>query len=292
MQRRAAAVSVAVFLVLAAGAYGMIGAAEEPDINVEGEHTLSSGGSFTAGGTTYEISSFNASGQATFQWVNESARLTASLENNTTVAYQPDENLVIPNSSAPGEAYTVLIANVSAPQNFTLREVQNVTQILADDPDVEDRIYRSDGTKFVRYVANDSLRELDAYLPSQNEVAIDLGSTLNYRGTGSGNTTPPVNATNVSAIAPGSATLSWIGPTTLTAEVSQGGNVTLDQTYLAHFETAEEQVVLSTDFEQYEDEVATQEYYHERRAGLWGVVLLSGMTAVLLLGMAYLPSRY
>ena len=64
-----------------------------------------------------------------------------------------------------------------------------------------------------------------------------------------------------------------------------------DEEFFAHFESGEE-VVLSADIgvlNQYEFD--TQQY-DTHTNGLWGVTILSGIVAILLIGIGYMPSRY
>ena len=77
-----------------------------------------------------------------------------------------------------------------------------------------------------------------------------------------------------------------------TVQLEHRSNVTLQgTTYLAFFPN-NETVYLTQDFESYQEDVNRIEQFHEHVSGLWGVSILSGLAAVLLLGLAYLPSRY
>lgn len=61
MQRRAAAVSVAFFLVVSAASYALIATAEEPTVDFEDpEYSLQEGDSFTAGGQEYTVTAIEA----------------------------------------------------------------------------------------------------------------------------------------------------------------------------------------------------------------------------------------
>jgi len=82
----------------------------------------------------------------------------------------------------------------------------------------------------------------------------------------------------------------WTAPRTNAVEVAEGENVTLNgQQFVVHFEG--DSVVLSTQVEKYQRDLARQDYFHERQNGLWGVTLLSGIAAVFIVGLAYLPVR-
>ena len=268
MQRRAAAVSAVVLLLITAGSYAYIGMAEEPTVSVEGDHTLSAGDSLEAGETTYNVSSLS-DGRVTFAWTEEAATYTETWAHNTTVEYR-------------GETFVVDIPNESAPTTFMLVEDLNVSGILASDPEVEDETVMIEGEEQVVYAEDDTSQPLSEYLRDPGTVQFEQGEHFDYLG----------NETNVSSVTADAATLTWTAPRDKSVSASEGANVTLgDTTYLAHFPSGSE-VILSTNFEEYQHEVEQGQYFTERVNGLWGVSILSGLTAILLLGLAYLPSRY
>ena len=90
------------------------------------------------------------------------------------------------------------------------------------------------------------------------------------------------------------ATIEWQNESgaTQSKTVSQHANVTLSgQTFFAHFESGEE-VVISSNFETLRQYNTETDQFHEHTNGLWGVSILTGLVGMLLIGMAYLPSRY
>ena len=120
-----------------------------------------------------------------------------------------------------------------------------------------------------------------AYGPAETRT-LAAGDTFDYRG----------NATTVATVTDGAATLEWTAPAARSEEVSEGDTVDLaGDTYVAHFSNPRT-LVLDSDLEAYEAELAVQDTYDERINGLWGVSLLSTIAVVLLLGLSYLPSRY
>jgi len=267
MQRRAAAVSVAVLLLLSAGSYAAIGFVEEPTVSVDGPHELRAGDSFTGtDGQTY-VASAAGDGSATFAWTVQSSTYTAEWANGSEVTYDNGTWVV----DIPGES----------PEQFTLREVQDVAAILAADDAVANETVSIDGTPHVDYLENDSYVPLAEYLPAKETVTVDAGATFQYAG----------NETTVTDLTADAATLTWTAPRQMTAEAEDGGNVTLDRQYLAHF-PGDGSVVLTTNFAAYQEEVDRANYFNERVNGLWAVSILTGLTAILLVGMAYLPSRY
>ena len=139
MQRRAAAVYAAFFLVLAAGAYGVLGFAQAPAVTVDDpDYTLGSGDTLTADGRTYTVGSVqpgtnegNDLRSVDLTWVNESARYTASIENDSTVSpvvvqWPGQENrqgTVLTNGSTQtidGTDYQVVVAAGDPPTEFAL----------------------------------------------------------------------------------------------------------------------------------------------------------------------------
>jgi hypothetical protein len=87
-------------------------------------------------------------------------------------------------------------------------------------------------------------------------------------------------------------TLAWNAPKTSTVEVSNRANVTLNgQQYFAYFPD-NSTMVLESDYGVYQEQTEEIDTYHQHVNGLWGVSIVSFTTAILLLGMAYMPSRY
>jgi hypothetical protein len=266
MQRRAAAVSVAVFLLLAAGAYSVIGAAQQPELDLEDpDYSVSANDTVTASGTTYSFTEVGSS-SATATWTNESARYTEVWEQNDTVVYEEDN-------------YTVVVPNQTDPVEFELREVQTV-----DRPTVEEN-----GTTYV-IVEEDGERTLverDEYLDDPTVYRFREGDRIERPDND--------NETRVASVTNASVTLEWFAPRTNELGFSEGENTTLGDTpYLAHFEQRGGEAVLelTTDYQDYRSDVDARQAFHQRMNGLWGVAILSGLAAALLTMLAFLPSRY
>lgn len=209
---------------------------------------------------------------ATLEWTNESALHTATLENGSSVTYE-------------NTAYTVVVANGSNASTFTLLEEQNVSAILASDQDVKNSLATQNDTEYVVYRSNDSLGPaLSEYLPEPETREFETGDTYQYEG----------NATTVAEVTSSGVTLEWTGPMSRSAELQEGANVTLagGDRYFAHFPSDQEVQLVPID--QYDDYVATQNertYFDERINGLWGIVIIGGTAAFLVIAGAYLPKR-
>lgn len=284
MQRRAAAAYFAFFLVVSVAAYAYIGVAESqrPEVTLEGE-ALENDSTLTVDGTTYTVSNIHLSGggghgggggsmAADLSWTNDSSRYTATVEADST-------------TTVDGTPYVVTVDNESG--TATLTEEQNVTQLLIEDPEVENSLATQNGTEYVVYREDDSLQPVSEWLPEPETRTYSVGDSFAYQ-TGDG-----TQETTVASVTESVMTVEWFAPEDKTMELSEGGNVTLQgQQYFAHFPDEESVKLVSTDqYGTYQATLDDQDYFHERKNGLWGVSILSGVAAVLMLGMAYLPNR-
>jgi sorbitol-specific phosphotransferase system component IIA len=274
MQRRAAAVSAAIFLLLAVGAYGVLGMSSQPSVETETTAELQNGDSLELGGTTYNVTG-TSGGEVTFEWYNASARYSETLTNNSTTTFDGDAAQTSWDDT--NLTYRVLVEQGEEPTSVTLREVQEVS---------EPTITRN-GTVFVVVDRDDDGTDevipRDEYLPAPRTATFELGDELDYAG----------NTTDISSITAEEVVLTWTGPKTMSKSVSDGNTITLGGAeYIGYFPEGSNQAILTQDEEGYEDSLDRQDYWSERMRGLWGVVVLGLVGGLSLIGMAYLPSRY
>jgi len=283
MQRRAAAAYFLFFLVVSVAAYAFIGVAEsqQPEVQLDGPE-LTNGTTFTSGGQTYTVSNIHqASGgghggggamAADLAWTNNSSQYSATIAGGSTL-------------SRDNTTYDVSIDNSTG--TLVLTAQQNVTQLLRNDSDVYDSLATRNDERFVVYRANNSTQPLDEWLPEPETVSYTTGDQFVYPADSGTQATSIANVTNSSA------TVEWTAPRQRTVELGEGGNVTLaDGQYFAHFTNQSAVQIVSVDqYPQYQATLADQDYFHERKNGLWGISILSGIASVLMLGMAYLPNR-
>jgi hypothetical protein len=256
MQRRAAAIYVALFIVIGAASYSLIATAQTPTVEFENpEYELAQGDQFQVGEQTYTVSSVS-DGSGELQYTEESAEYTVTWENDST-------------------------QTVDDPTEFTLREEINETAILQDDPAASEETVEQNGTRYV--VLNGSeLVAAEEYFPEPETQSYAEGETIQYEG----------NTTTVDSVTTDAVELTWTAPRTNTVSVGDEANVTLsDQTYLAHFPD-ESTMQLTQDFESYNSQVADIDRFQTHVNGLWGISIVSFLTAVFMIGFAYLPSRY
>ncbi|AZH24218.1 hypothetical protein [Haloplanus aerogenes] len=287
MQRRAAAIYVAFFIVLGAASYSVIATATAPTVGFENpDHRLSEGDQFSVENRQYTVSAISAevssgggghgggatvtrSGQLT--WTNDSARYTQTWDHNSTVTYQD-------------ETYRVMVGEGDDPSSFRLVEEINRTAILQDDPAVNDETVTLNGTEYVVRESNGSrtLTPASEYFPTPASTQYQEGESLQFQG----------NTTTVADVTTDGATLAWTAPKTNTVDVGNEANVTVNgQQYFAYFPD-NSTLVLESDYGVYQEQTEEIDTYHDHVNGLWGVSIVSFATAIMLLGMAYMPSRY
>lgn len=288
MQRRAAAVSVAFFLVVSAASYALIATAEEPTVDFEDpEYSLQQNQSFTQDGQEYTVTAIEATTESgggghgggggetlvrsgEISWTNESARHTESWDHGSTVTI---ENVT----------YNVTVESGEDPSAFTLREEPDREAILADDPNAENETVTSGGEEYV-VLRNNSERELvpvDEYFDPEVRN-YETGDQLAYQG----------EQVTVDSVTNDTVTVTWTAPREQTTSLNHLENATLgEQTYLVFFPN-NDTVYLTQQFDAYDRQTTEIDQHHDHVNGLWGVSILSGLAAFALLGMAYLPSRY
>lgn len=285
MQRRAAAVYIAFFLVLAAGSYAFIATAQGPSISIDDpDHELENGSELTLGERTYTVTSIEASEsgggghggggggetlEATVAWNNDSAVFSETWESNSSVTLGDTE-------------YRLFIENASDPSEITLRTVpgNDSGATLTYDGEAE--------RWYVVREADDGARELTPYMRDDeftNET-LSEGDEIDYQG----------NQTTIANVSQEGVLLEWSGERTEEITFANGEEFVLNSSqtegteYVAHF-PSEDRVLLSSDIEGYHDQVEEQEHFHERINGVWGVVIISSIATILLTGLAYLPRK-
>lgn len=276
MQFRAGIVYVALFLVVAAGAYGLIATAEPPQVTMDAadaDHQLSENESFEVNGTTYDVTELSG-GSGTIQQVNESAVHTVSWSDGDTVQL------------AEGEEFTVIIggsedggneSDNESPSSFTLRGS------LEDYETVE----RDDGQYVVIEEENTTeLVPVDEFdeLPRQT---FEVGDTVEFYES---EREEMVQGT-VTDISSDSVTAEYEAESVEEFSLEHEGTVTLNDQEFAVYFPSDDEAYLSSDVESFQSQQQAVSDFHERVRGLWWVVSLSLLTAVLVGALAYLPVR-
>ena len=247
--------------------------------------TLEEGDTVTFNGSETTVSIPDVDSPTNFSLVRD-GNATATLAYNDTLAYRGNATTVAAVSSDEvrlvwGDNYRVFVPNASDPTSFRMIQEYNVSARLAADPAVEDEpITRADGQQYVVFTANGSTLLLSEYFPAPDVGRLQKGDTMTVGG----------NETTVADVTGSGVLVEWTGPQTNTIDVAEGDNVTLNgQEYVVHFR--EGSVQLSPQVAKYQEDLRRQDYFKERQNGLWGVTLLSGIAAMFIVGLAYLPVR-
>ena len=260
MQERAAALYIALFLVLAAGSYVMVGAAEAPTFAYDDpDYELTAGDEFELDGVTYTVDSIDevdGEQQATVVWdeqIDEEAELADGDEvdqnNETWVVQLPDDGTT-----------------------FTLRE--------ALDEDV--RTVEEDGELYV--VVEEDGQDVLVHIDDYDEIdrqEYTEGDTFVYQETD----------TNIESVSNESVLLTWTDTQESEAALTHGSQwVPGEQAYMAVFDGST--VQLSTDIDAYlEFQDGMMDQYTDRVNGLWGIFNLSLIGIFLIGALAFLPHR-
>lgn len=272
MQRRAAAAYVVLFVLIAAGSYAFIASAQSPTVTIENpDHDLTAGDEFTVNDRTYTVAEITAEEEegehggseeiltATLEWTNESAITSESFERGGEVELgNTTYDVVIPNESDPGQA--------------TLREQPG------DDTET---VERDDGTYVVVEddEGDEELVALEEYEPLER-IELSDGQQFDYDG----------NDAEV-RITREQFAFRWNKPSTNEVELNHEQTANINgQEYLVFIES-EDRMMLTSDMESYDQQVAEIDRFGERMNGFWGVTILAGLAAILMAGLAYLPHK-
>jgi len=282
MQRRAVAVSVALFLLVSVASYSLIATAEAPTISFENpEHELSEEDTFELDGVTYTVTALSAEEDedgvieysGTIEWTDPESEQSETWDNESTIEYLDGE-------------WIVLVDSEEEPTSFTLEEAIDRQAILEDDPDARNEtVENEDGTESVVITDEDGSETLvpaDEYFPAPQTEQYAEGDSFEYAN----------NTVTVETVEPTSVTVVWTGEETFSEDFEQEDEITLgDQEFLTFF-TSSDTVILTQDFESYEAQLGEMNTYQDRVSGFWYIIITSMTIALLLVMVAFLPSRY
>jgi hypothetical protein len=274
MQRRAVAGYAGLFLLLAIGAYAMLAVTPAPVIAFDDPaHDVSMGQELTVDGRTYTVSTLESTGgggghggggslAATLEWTNDTARYTESWAAGDELETKVDNS-----------TYTIVrLANDTDPRAVELREP------LPDAVTTEE----INGTTYVVQGDDEAptLTPLSEY-DGVDRRRIEVGETFDYGE----------HRATLEAVPGDSARVAWTAPRTTEIEVTHHANVTLNgRQFVAHFPN-NESLQLVADYGEFQAQQATVNDYEARANGFKGVTILGAFTAMLLFGLAYLPTR-
>ncbi|MFO7834631.1 MAG: hypothetical protein R6V31_11435 [Halohasta sp.] len=275
MQRRAVAVYVAFFVLIAAASYTLLATAEEPTITLDDtEYELAEGDSFTAGGQEYTVTSIEESDgsvSGTVEWTETDVEMSETWANEDTVEVDDRE-------------WEVLIEDENA-TSMTLQEPIDREAILEDDPNADNETIERDDGEYVVVTSGseEDLVPAEEYFPAPTTGSYSVGDRFTYNN----------QTVTVDEISGGQATLTWTEDQTNTESLSHEGTVELadDTEYLSFLPDAST-LQLTSDTTEYEAQVAEQEQFSQRLTGFRYTSFTALLFAGTLIALAFLPSRY
>jgi len=287
MQRRAVAVYVALFVLIAGGAGVLTATADTPEIGFENpDFEVSQDDPIEVDGEEWvvaeitEVESGGGGGHGGGGGAETS--IVATIERNVTV----EQSETWANGSTvqvDDREWRVEIAG-DDPNSFTLVEVPDQQAILEDDPQADNETVQRDDGEYV-VVTEDgesTLVPVGEYFPAPEERAYAAGDSLDYGG----------NTVTVDNVTAEQAVLVWEATETESIEIEQHSKLTIGETeFVAHFADAST-LQLSSDIEGYEAQVAQIDQFQQYSSGLTRVLVLAFLSSLLLLGAAFIPSRY
>ena len=278
MQRRAVAVYVAFFVLIAAASYTLLATAEEPTITLEdAEYELSQGETFSVGGQQYTVTSIEESedggGSGTIESTETDVEMTETWANESTVMIDNTE-------------WTVLIEGDAAnATSFTFEEVVDRQAILENDPDAVNETQEIDGQEYVvvRTGGEENLVPVEEYFPAPNTQTASVGNSFVYNN----------QTVTVDSIGADGVTVTWTEDQTNTVDLSHEGTTELadGNEYLTFF-PGDGSVLLTYDTSEYDAQVEAQQQFSERLSGFRWTTFTSLLFAMSLIAFAFLPSRY
>ncbi|SNR67349.1 hypothetical protein [Halorubrum vacuolatum] len=283
MQRRAVAAYVAIFLLAASVAGVLAVTAETPELTFEDpDFELSEGDTFEVDGIEFTVADISETEE-------EDELGDIEIERSGVVEWveETDQTEIWDNESAvevDGMDWTVHIEG-EEPEEFTLIEDLDRQAILEDDPAAANETVEFDDQEYVVITDEDGEEEfvpVDEYFPEPEERTYALGDTFEYAD----------ETVTVEEITENDVTIAWTGPEELSQDISQETEVTLGETdFIAYFPDGET-LILSSDIEAYEAQLAEVERLEQQGDGLWRIVIIGVLSSLLLVAAAFVPSRY
>ncbi|WP_256685901.1 hypothetical protein [Halococcus qingdaonensis] len=327
MQRRAAAIYVVFFVLVAVGAFSLTTVAQEPSVSVAGQN-YSQGDTLSAGGTEWTVNVND--GEGNVSRVNESARFTTSIANNSSLLFANGEYRPAPNGSdggagtgtgspspsatatsggsgtslATGETasndsatrFRVVIPNATAGNasggNASGGNATNVSSFTLRQEFVTSQRLRQDSSVADVALTGENGTQYVRYRNGTTQPLDEYLPTPEVRNVSVGDSFPyENNSSSVASVNTSGATLAWEGNLTRSTELKDGENATIGETtYVAQFPT-NSTVTLSQNVSGYQAEQAKLDEFNNRILGLWGIVIISLFAAILIVALAYMPVR-
>lgn len=267
MQRRAAAMYVLFFLVIAVGALGFINLVDAPDESMdEFDFQLVEGSTASIDETEYTVSRIDAF-SATMRFTVPDAAVTETIANESIL-------------NSTGVEYRVELPPVEDPTWIILHETY---------PDHGLETTEIDGVTYVQVEENDEITLIpeDQYLEEQfgprERLNLSIGDSFVWDERDATVTIESITATGVD--------VSYIGPEERSLTLVRGETTEIaGTTYGVNF-VGDDTIQLTTDIDAWDSHLDALDTWDERYLGFWGIGVLSILAAILIGGLSYLPRR-
>lgn len=278
MQRRAVAVYVAFFVLIAAASYTLAATAEEPTITLEdADYELSAGETFTVGGQEYTVTEIDETDDddgemtvtGTIEWVQQDVEVTETWADGDTVEID-------------GTTWEIQTdGDAEEPTSVTLQEVRDRAAILEADPAASNETVEQDGEEFV--VVDDELVPAAEYFGEPATLTLGQGASFVYND----------QTATVTAVTGSDLTISWTEDQTNSDDLLHGEMTELadGNEYLTFF-PGQSTVLLTQDTSSYDAQIESQEQFADRMTGFRYTIFTTLFFAFSLIAFAFLPSRY
>lgn len=338
MQFRAGILYVVLFVVVAAGAYGVIATAESPEVTIDeanADYTLEAGEEFEVDGQTLNVSQLSAH-SGTVEYVNESAVLEVQWEGQGDDDWNSGDSVMLGDSE--DDEYTVMIIqpggaedngeddggneNEGGDGNETAgggnesegddgnetagdgnesegesgnesaegddgAEPQAFMLIEAFDEEEYETVER-EGQPYIVVSENDS-EEL-VHVTEFDEIdtqVYETGDSIEFYD----EENEEMTEGNVTDISADMVTVEYIGTEVDEYDLVDTETVILNDQEFGVYFPSDEQVYLTSDLEAFQAQQASVEDHGDRIRGLWWVVSLAVLTAIVIAGLAFMPVR-
>lgn len=278
MQRRAVAVYVALFVLVGTATGALIATADSPEVAFENpDYQLTEGETFEYEGQEYTVTSID-------QEEEEDGATTWSGEVTWEEITDQSEDWDAESVVTLDETEWLVVIEDEDTDRFTLREQIDRQAILEADDDADNETVERDGEEYVVITEDGESRLVpaDEYFPAPEEREFVEGDTFEYDG----------HEATVQEVTAEEAIIAWTGPETFTDDLDQEGSVTLGGTEFVTFFPGDDTVVLTSDVDDYEAQLAGIDQFESTLDGLWRVLAVSLFSALMVAGLAFVPSRY
>lgn len=282
MQFRAGIVYVLLFVVVAAGAYGVIASASAPQVAIDegdADYVLGEGDSFEVGGESFDVTSVSGD-SASVEQVNESAILEVEWEGADLAG---DDEWDDGDTVALGEEDPHLL--LMNPPEGEDEEYTSFTLVEEFDEEEHEPITREDWLYFVEG-ESEELVPVEEYDAVETQT-FELGDEIEFYDEEAEETI----AATITEVSADGVVLEYEGEAVTEYTAESGETLTLAEEDLGAYVTDGGDLYLTNDAASLEAQQAAVTTHEDRVRGLWWVVVMAGFTAVTVAALAFMPVR-